>query len=130
AALWFCLGYCGTGWLSSLPAQEPPAASAAAVESPSSTDDDGTAEPLADQAGKGAVGEADKLVKELSDGRVGKFIERFTYLAIVGVLLLCGMGLPLPEEVPILTSGVLASTGHLSPWPALSAVMFGVMLGD
>src|SRR5690606_29544046 len=31
AALWFCLGYCGTGWLSSLPAQEPPAASAAAV---------------------------------------------------------------------------------------------------
>ena len=34
---------------------------------------------------------------ELENSRVGQLIERFTYAAIVGVLLLCGLGLPLPE---------------------------------
>jgi membrane protein DedA with SNARE-associated domain len=73
---------------------------------------------------------ADSMAERLSEGEMGQLITRFTYIAIVGVLLLCGMGLPLPEEVPILTSGVLARLGHLSPWPALMAVLFGVMAGD
>ncbi len=66
----------------------------------------------------------------LRSGRVAKLIERFTYAAIIGVLLLCGMGLPLPEEAPILTSAVLAHAGHLDPWWALGACLFGVMVGD
>lgn len=69
-------------------------------------------------------------VAELENSRVGRLIERFTYAAIIGVLLLCGMGLPLPEEVPILTSAILSQTGHLQPWWALGACMFGVMAGD
>lgn len=73
---------------------------------------------------------ADAMAERLSEGEMGQFITRFTYIAIVGVLLLCGMGLPLPEEVPILTSGVLSRLGHLSPWPALFAVLLGVMAGD
>lgn len=72
----------------------------------------------------------DRLADELTRGRVGRLIRRFSYAAIVTVLLLCGLGLPLPEEVPILTSGVLAQMGHMQPWPALSALMVGVMLGD
>lgn len=67
---------------------------------------------------------------ELENSQVGRLIERFTYAAIIGVLLLCGMGLPLPEEVPILTSAILSQTGHLRPWWALGACMFGVMAGD
>lgn len=67
---------------------------------------------------------------ELENSRVGQLIERFTYVAIVGVLLLCGLGLPLPEEVPILTSAILSQSGHLDPWWALGACMFGVMVGD
>lgn len=67
---------------------------------------------------------------ELENSRVGQLIERFTYVAIIGVLLLCGMGLPLPEEVPILTSAILAQSGHLDPWWALGACLFGVMVGD
>jgi membrane protein DedA with SNARE-associated domain len=66
----------------------------------------------------------------LPDSRVAALIERFTYAAIIAVLLLCGMGLPLPEEVPILTSAILSHSGHLQPWWALGACMFGVMLGD
>lgn len=73
---------------------------------------------------------ADSMAERLSEGEMGQFITRFTYVAIVGVLLLCGMGLPLPEEVPILTSGVLSRLGHLSPWPALFAVLLGVLAGD
>jgi membrane protein DedA with SNARE-associated domain len=67
---------------------------------------------------------------ELENSRVGQLIERFTYAAIVGVLLLCGLGLPLPEEVPILISAILSQSGHLHPWWALGACMFGVMIGD
>ena len=67
---------------------------------------------------------------DLEQSQVGRLIERFTYAAIIGVLLLCGMGLPLPEEVPILTSAVLSQSGHLQPWWALGACMFGVMAGD
>jgi membrane protein DedA with SNARE-associated domain len=72
----------------------------------------------------------DRLADELTEGRVGKLIQRFSYAAIIGTLLLCGLGLPLPEEIPILTSGVLAQMGHMRPWPALTALMIGVMLGD
>ena len=71
-----------------------------------------------------------RLVDEIGSSRVAKLIRRFTYAAIILVLFLCGMGLPLPEEIPILTSAVLAQAGHLDPWWALSACMFGVMSGD
>jgi membrane protein DedA with SNARE-associated domain len=70
------------------------------------------------------------VAEELENSRVGQLIERFTYAAIIGVLLLCGLGLPLPEEVPILTSAILSQSGHLRPWWALGACMFGVMVGD
>ncbi len=73
---------------------------------------------------------ADSHRDVVPDGRVADLIERFTYAAIIAVLLLCGMGLPLPEEVPILTSAILSHSGHLQPWWALGACMFGVMLGD
>jgi membrane protein DedA with SNARE-associated domain len=70
------------------------------------------------------------LANDLARGKVGKMIRRFSYGAIIVILLLCGLGLPLPEEVPILTSGVLAGMGHMHAWPALAALMIGVMLGD
>lgn len=70
------------------------------------------------------------VADELENSRVGQLIERFTYVAIIGVLFLCGLGLPLPEEVPILTSAILSQSGHLRPWWALGACMFGVMVGD
>ena len=67
---------------------------------------------------------------ELLDSNVGKAIERFSYAAIIVVLVLCGLGLPLPEEVPILTSAILAASGTLQPWWALGALLVGIMLGD
>lgn len=52
------------------------------------------------------------------------------YLSIVFVLVLTGMGLPLPEEVPIIAAGVAASTGSLNPWGAFAACLIGALLGD
>lgn len=72
----------------------------------------------------------DSKADELIGGNLGYAIKHFKYLAIVGVLLACGMGLPLPEEVPILTSAVLARLGVLDPWYAIAALVVGVMLGD
>jgi membrane protein DedA with SNARE-associated domain len=85
--------------------------------------------PLPDAEGA-VLPDAAPVQPHIPDGRVAALIERFTYAAIIAVLLLCGMGLPLPEEVPILTSAILSQSGHLQPWWALGACMFGVMLGD
>lgn len=68
--------------------------------------------------------------EELLDSTVGQAIEHFSYAAIIVVLVLCGLGLPLPEEVPILTSAILAASGTLNPWWALGSLMVGIMLGD
>lgn len=72
----------------------------------------------------------DSKAEELVGGQLAQIIEQFKYVAIVGVLILCGLGLPLPEEVPILTSAVLSKLGMLDPWCALTALVVGVMLGD
>lgn len=46
------------------------------------------------------------------------------------VLLLCGLGLPLPEDVVLVTAGALAEIDGRS-WIEVSVVMYaGVMLGD
>ena len=52
------------------------------------------------------------------------------YLAIIAVLVLTGMGLPIPEEVPVITAGVLSSTGQLDPTLAFIACLIGAIAGD
>jgi membrane protein DedA with SNARE-associated domain len=53
-----------------------------------------------------------------------------SYLAIIVVLTLTGAGLPLPEEVPVLTAGVLAANEVLDPWLALACCIVGALAGD
>lgn len=57
-------------------------------------------------------------------------ISHGSYLLITVVLILTGSGLPIPEEVPIIAAGILASTGHLDPWLALVSCLAGALLGD
>ena len=54
----------------------------------------------------------------------------FNYLWIVVVLVLTGMGLPLPEEVPIIAAGVASSVRTLNPWGAFACCLLGALLGD
>ncbi len=52
------------------------------------------------------------------------------YSVILGILILCGFGLPLPEDVTLLFAGFLASTHKISLGGALIAGFVGVFAGD
>ncbi|MHB1033363.1 MAG: DedA family protein [Pirellulales bacterium] len=53
-----------------------------------------------------------------------------SYIGIIVILLLTGMGLPIPEEIPIIAAGVLSSYGQLKPGLALASCLIGALLGD
>jgi membrane protein DedA with SNARE-associated domain len=59
-----------------------------------------------------------------------RFVEHFTYLGIFAVLLLASLGLPIPEEVPIVAGAVLAHEGLARWWLALPVCVTGVLSGD
>lgn len=54
------------------------------------------------------------------------------YAAIVGLLLICGLGVPLPEDITLIGAGILASpaVGSISLLGGIAAGFFGVMAGD
>ncbi|MFH1727600.1 MAG: DedA family protein [Pseudomonadota bacterium] len=54
----------------------------------------------------------------------------FGYLGIFAVLFLCGLGLPIPEDITIFTAGYLSFTGRINLFPAFLVCMSGVLLGD
>ncbi len=54
----------------------------------------------------------------------------FAYGGVFLFLVLCGLGLPVPEDIPIITSGYLAHLGAMDFWPALTVNLMGIMLGD
>ena len=53
-----------------------------------------------------------------------------TYLGLAIGMVLTGMGLPIPEEVFIISAGVASSVGELNPWGAFLACFVGAILGD
>jgi membrane protein DedA with SNARE-associated domain len=61
---------------------------------------------------------------------VSGYIQHFTYLGLLVVLILCGLGLPLPEEVALLAGGFLVHRG-ITEYPMTIAVsLVGVVAGD
>jgi len=58
------------------------------------------------------------------------YLAEFTYSGIFFVLLLCGLGLPFPEDVPIIVSGYLAHLGIVKIEYALAVNFAGVLTGD
>lgn len=63
-------------------------------------------------------------------GLVSSYIEHFTYVGLFLVLLLCGLGLPVPEDLALLTGGFLVHRG-ITRYPTTLAISFiGVVAGD
>jgi membrane protein DedA with SNARE-associated domain len=63
-------------------------------------------------------------------GLISAYIEHFTYLGLFAVLTLCGLGLPIPEDVILLTGGYLVHRG-VTRYPITLAVsLLGVVVGD
>jgi len=54
----------------------------------------------------------------------------WAFVAIVGLLLICGLGLPMPEEFPLFYSGYLAYRGVISIEVAIAWCLFAILAGD
>ena len=102
-------------------------------------------DPLREAAAHAAAAAAE-LVQELLPSSapeslpgpkwVIEFLQNYGYVGIVGMLVLCGLGLPIPEEVTLIGSGYLSylakANGSDHPnWMVAAAVcVFGILLGD
>jgi membrane protein DedA with SNARE-associated domain len=54
----------------------------------------------------------------------------WSYFAIFLVMMLTGAGLPIPEEVPIITAGIASAHGSMIPWLAFACCLSGALIGD
>jgi membrane protein DedA with SNARE-associated domain len=61
---------------------------------------------------------------------VSTYLEHFTYAGLLVVLVLCGLGLPVPEDAVLLTGGFLAHRGIVEYPVALAISFIGVITGD
>jgi len=61
---------------------------------------------------------------------IAQFLEEFTYLGVFLVLFAAGLGVPMPEELPIMAGGVLAHEGVVRWWLMLPVCVLGVLSGD
>lgn len=59
-----------------------------------------------------------------------ELLQRFTYLGILAALLLGSVGVPIPEEMPIVAAGILSHEGLAQWWLALPVCVLGVLAGD
>ena len=52
------------------------------------------------------------------------------YYLIFGILLLCGFGLPIPEDITLFAAGLLSYYGMTDIGTMIGVSLFGVLLGD
>jgi membrane protein DedA with SNARE-associated domain len=54
----------------------------------------------------------------------------YSYAVILAVLLACGFGLPMPEDITLVAAGMLAARHIIEIKSTIALCMFGVLLGD
>ncbi len=52
------------------------------------------------------------------------------YFLILGILMACGLGLPIPEDITLIAAGILCYYGMTDLWTMIGVALLGVMLGD
>jgi membrane protein DedA with SNARE-associated domain len=73
----------------------------------------------------GHIKQMDKLFIYLTDLSGG-----MAYLILFGILVACGLGFPLPEDIPLIAAGYLVWDGTISWIPAIAVTIGGVVVGD
>ncbi|MFH4354691.1 MAG: DedA family protein [Neisseriaceae bacterium] len=58
------------------------------------------------------------------------FFSSYGYLAVFAVLILCGVGLPIPEDITLIAGGIISGLGEASLSLMILVGMLGVLLGD
>jgi membrane protein DedA with SNARE-associated domain len=54
----------------------------------------------------------------------------FIYIGLFLILFICGLGVPIPEEVTLLAGGFLINLGFIHLYPTLIVVYAGILTGD
>jgi membrane protein DedA with SNARE-associated domain len=62
--------------------------------------------------------------------RVEDWLVAGGYVVLFGLLFMCGLGLPLPEDVPLLAAGALIATGKMHLAAAAVCAWCGIIGGD
>ncbi|MEY2987812.1 MAG: hypothetical protein RJB13_1333 [Pseudomonadota bacterium] len=58
------------------------------------------------------------------------FFTQFGYLAVFSVLLACGFGLPIPEDVTLVAGGIISGLGYTHIATMILVGLGGVLIGD
>jgi membrane protein DedA with SNARE-associated domain len=58
------------------------------------------------------------------------FFSNFGYAAVFGVLLACGFGIPIPEDITLVAGGIISGLGYTNVHVMLLVSFLGVILGD
>ena len=61
---------------------------------------------------------------------VTEYIEEFQYVAIALVLFLAGLGVPIPEDIPLIYGGVMAGQGKMDVGIHFIVSMLFILIGD
>ena len=58
------------------------------------------------------------------------FFSNYGYFAVLFVLIICGFGVPIPEDITLVSGGVISGLGYANVHIMLVVSMFGVLFGD
>lgn len=58
------------------------------------------------------------------------FLEQFAYGGLVAVLLAAGLGVPIPEDIPLMLGGILSARGITSAYLIFAFAYFAILAGD
>src|SRR3954453_6132109 len=70
------------------------------------------------------------LAAFISFEKIQGCIAAIGYPALFGLLFACGLGLPLPEDIPLVISGALIARGSMHWLPAAICAWCGIIGGD
>jgi membrane protein DedA with SNARE-associated domain len=70
------------------------------------------------------------LLLGISFQTVNNWISAGGYVVLFGLLFACGLGLPLPEDIPLIVAGALVAKGHMSLVIASICAWCGIIGGD
>lgn len=58
------------------------------------------------------------------------FFSSYGYVAVFVVLLICGFGVPIPEDITLVSGGIISGLGFTNPHVMFGVGMLGVLCGD
>ena len=70
------------------------------------------------------------VLSSVSVNTVEQLVEAGGYFVLFGLLFACGLGLPLPEDIPLIVAGALCATGKMHFTIAAVVAWAGIIGGD